>query len=97
MGSNGLQVAVDELQVTANQWHGLDTQLAGAHPLPGNAFQPTAAAVNGVNAAIGVAVAAFTARTQATAAAVAASATGYANQDDTAAGALAAVPQMRAV
>lgn len=65
--------------------------------LSGQPFQPSKAAVNGVNAAIGVAVAAITARTQATAAAVAASAAGFANQDDTAAGALAAVPQVMVV
>jgi hypothetical protein len=97
MGSNELQVVVDELQATASQWQGLGAGFTASTPSPGQPFQPSTAAANGVNAAIGVAVAAITARTQATAAAVAASAAGFANQDDTAAGALAAVPQVMVV
>jgi hypothetical protein len=97
MGSNELQVVVDELRATASQWQVLSAELNAPTPSPGHPLQPSTAAVNGVNAAIGVAVAAITARTQATAAAVATSAAGYVNQDDTAEGALAAVPQMRVV
>ena len=97
MGSNELQVLVDELRATASEWDGLSAEFNAPTPSPGHLFQPSTLAVNGVNAAIGVAVAAMTARTQATAAAVAASAAGYVNHDDTAAGTLAAVPQLRVV
>jgi hypothetical protein len=91
VGANELQVVVGELQATASQWQELSAEFSAPTPSPGQPFQPSTAAVNGVDTAIGVAVAAITARTQATAAAVAAAATGYANQDNTAAGALAAV------
>jgi hypothetical protein len=94
VGADELQVVVGELQTTAGQWQGLSAEFTAPAPSPGQPFQPSTAAVNGVNAAIGVAVAAIAARTQATAAAVAAAAAGYVNQDDTAAGALAALAQV---
>jgi hypothetical protein len=91
VGADELQVVVGELQATASQWQRLSADFAAPMPSPGQPFQPSSAAVNGVNAAIGVAVAAITSRTQATAAAVAAAAAGYVNQDNTAAGTLAAL------
>ena len=97
MGASELQVVVDELQATASQWQGLSAEFTAPTPSPGQPFQPSSAAVNGGNAAIGVAVATITARTQATAAAVAAAAAGYVNQDDTAAGTLAALSQVTVI
>ncbi len=94
MGANELQVVVDELQAAASQWQRLSAEFTAPTPTPGQPFQPSTAAVNGVNTAIGVAVEAIMTRTQSTAAAVAAAASGYVNQDDAAAGALAAVSQV---
>ena len=68
------------------------TALAGAIP-----FNRPPRAVNGVNTAIGVAAGALMARTQATAAGVAAAAGGYSVQEVTAAGEMAAVTQVRVV
>jgi hypothetical protein len=99
--SNELQVVLHQLhqlRVTASQWQGLGAQLAEATPpSPGQPFQPTTAAVNGVNAAIGVAAAAFMARTQATAAGVAAAAAEYGNQEAAAANEMAAVLQVTVI
>jgi hypothetical protein len=98
MGSNELHVVLDQLRVTASQWHGLGAELAGAAPpSPGQPFQPTTAAVNGVNAAVRVAAAVLTARTQATAAGVAVAAAGYGNQEAAGAGEMAAVTQVMLV
>lgn len=88
MGQGALQVVPTELIATAGQWGALTTQLAGAPPSPGQPFQATTAGVNAVNAAIGVAAASFTARTQATVGAVATAAGGYLGQEANAATAM---------
>jgi hypothetical protein len=85
MGQDALQVVPAELQATAGQWEALTSQLAGAPPAPGQPFQATTAAVDGINAAIGVAAAAFTARTQATVGGVTTAAGGYTSQEATSA------------
>lgn len=81
-----MQVATDQLGGIASQWEALGRQLVGAPPAPGQPFQATTAAVNSVNAAIGVAAAELTTRTQATAAAVMTASGGYTAQEATAAG-----------
>lgn len=86
MGQDALQVLPPELVATAGQWEGLTSQLVGAPPAPGQSFQATTAVVNAVNAAIGVAAASFTARTQATVGGVTQAAGGYTAQEATAAG-----------
>ncbi|ETW21549.1 hypothetical protein MGAST_25255, partial [Mycobacterium gastri 'Wayne'] len=74
------------------------SQLTGLAPSsPGQPFQTTTVAVNGINAAIGAAAAAFVIRTQAAAASVAAASTGYGNQEATAAGEMAAVTHVTVV
>ena len=97
MGAGQLQVVVDRLLAAASRWRGLSAQLNPSLPSPGQPFQPTTAAVNGVNTAIGVAAGALMARTQATAAGVAAAAGGYSEQEVTAVGEMAAVTQVRVV
>ncbi|ORA93586.1 hypothetical protein BST31_11130 [Mycobacterium marseillense] len=98
MASNGLRVALDELVATATQWRGLSAQLTGqAPPSPGQPFQPTRAAVNGVNAAIGVAAAALVARTRSTAGGATSAAAGYGRQEATSAGELTSVAAVTVV
>ncbi|MHA7649973.1 hypothetical protein ACX9NE_09520 [Mycobacterium sp. ML4] len=99
MGSDELQVVLGQLGVTASQWQGLGAQLATGTtpPAPGHPFQATTAAVIGIDAGIGGAAAALATRTQAAAAAVATAAAGYANQEASAAGEMAAVAQVRVV
>jgi len=97
MGPGELQVCPEELGATASQWQALGSRLTGAPPSPGPPFQPTTAAVNRVNAAIGVAAAAFTARAQATVGGVTTAAGGYTSQEATAAGEMAAVTQVAVV
>ncbi|MCV7196908.1 hypothetical protein [Mycobacterium angelicum] len=91
MGQDAVQVVRAELEATAGQWETLTSQLADAAPSPGQPFQATTAAVDGINAALGVAAAAFTARTKATAAGMTTAAAGYTSQEATSVGALAAV------
>ncbi|MEY8015190.1 hypothetical protein AB8998_09285 [Mycobacterium sp. HUMS_12744610] len=94
MGRDALQVVPAELAAAAGQWRALSSQLTGvASPSPGPSFQPTTVAVNGVNAAIGVAAAAFTARTQTSAAAVTTAADGYTSQEAGAAGQMSDITQ----
>lgn len=96
MGSNDLQVVLDQLGVAAGQWRGLSTHLAAAvPPAAGRPFQPTTAAVSGINAAIGGNAAVFVGRIEATTAGVTSAAAGYANQEATNAVAMAAVTQVR--
>lgn len=84
MGSDGLQVAFDQLAATASQWQGLGAQLtATTPPSPGPSFQPTTAAVNGVNAAISANAAAFAARTQETATGMTIASATYSKQEAT--------------
>jgi hypothetical protein len=97
VGSDGLQVVPGELGATAGQWQALSSQLVGAPPSSGPPFQPTTAAVNAVNAAIGVAAAAFEARTQETVAGVTTAAGGYTSQEATSAAAMSDVLKVRVV
>ncbi|ABK68253.1 hypothetical protein MAV101_18325 [Mycobacterium avium subsp. hominissuis 101] len=98
VGSDELQVVLDQLRAAAGQWQGLSAQLAEvAPPSPGQPFQATTAAVSGVNAAIAVARAAFASRIQAEAARVTSAAADYANQEATGAGEMAAVTRVAVV
>lgn len=97
MGAGQLRVGVDRLLAAAGRWQELSAQLNPSLPPPGQSFQPTTAAVNSVNAAIGVAAGALVARTQATAARAAAAAEGYSDRESAAAGEMAAVTQVRVV
>lgn len=99
MGTNALRVALDQLGATATGWQGLGAQLTGtiAPPSPGPPFQPTTAALNGVNAAIGTAAAAFVARTQSTAGGVTAAAATYTSQEAASAADMSNVTQVTVV
>lgn len=95
MKAGELRVNIQQVAATASQWSGRSTELSVLAPPPlGQPFQPTTAAVGGAHAAVGLAVAAFTARTHATASAVEAE---YANNEAAAAAEMAAVPQTRLV
>lgn len=97
MGQDALQVVPAELEATAGQWEALTSQLVGAPPSPGQPFQATTAAVNGINAAIGVAAASFTARTQATVGGMTTATGEYLSQEATSAAAMNDVPQVTVV
>lgn len=98
MKAGELRVNIQQVAATASQWSGRSTELSVLAPPPlGQPFQPTTAAVGGAHAAVGLAVAAFTARTHATASAVEAAAAEYANNEADAAAEMAAVPQTRLV
>lgn len=98
MESGELRIDVTQLKAAASQWRELSTRLSVlAPPSPGQPFQPTTAAVGGAHAAVGLAAAVLTARTQATTGAVVAGAAGYVNNEATAAAEMAAVPHMRVV
>lgn len=81
MGSDELNVPSDQLLQAASQWRGLNAGLATTAPSPGHPFQPTTAAINAIDAAIGKDAAACMARLQDTAARVTSSAAGYTTQD----------------
>ncbi|ATA29626.1 hypothetical protein MLM_3737A [Mycobacterium lepraemurium] len=86
MGQDGLQVVPDKLEVAAGQWQALSSQLtATMPPSSGPSFQLPAAAVNGVNAAIGTAAAAFAARTQETVTGMGTATATYTKQEATSA------------
>lgn len=98
MKAGELRVNIQQVAATASQWSGRSTELSVLAPPPlGQPFQPTTAAVGGAHAAVGLAVAAFTARTHARASAVEAAAAEYANNEAAAAAEMAAVPQTRLV
>ncbi|WP_442932231.1 hypothetical protein [Mycobacterium sp. 050134] len=98
MGGKNLQIVTAELQAAAAQWAALSTQLTSVPPSPGHPFQPTAAAVGAIHAAVGAASASFVARTQATATAMTAAAGGYTEEEAAAASEMAIpVPQIRMV
>ncbi|VBA61450.1 hypothetical protein [Mycobacterium attenuatum] len=85
MEQDRLRIDVGQLEATTGQWSRRSVELAVlAPPLPGQPFQPTAVAVGGAHAAVDLAAAALTARTQATASTVQAGATGYASNEATA-------------
>ncbi|KZS56793.1 hypothetical protein A4G26_16735 [Mycobacterium kansasii] len=92
MEQDRLRIDVGQLEATAGQWSQRSVELAVlAPPLPGQPFQPTAVAVGSAHAAVDLAAAALTARTQATASTVRAGATGYASNEATAVAEMAAV------
>lgn len=98
MGSDGLQVVLDQLATTAGQWQGLGAQLiAPTPPSAGQPFQSTTAAVSSINGMIGAAAAAFATRTKETADQVTNAAGGYGTQEATAAGEMADVPKVTVV
>lgn len=98
MGSDGLQVVLDQLAAMAGQWQGLSAQLTAATPpSPGQPFQPTTAAVNSINAMIGTDAAAFATRTQETAGQVTNAAVAYGSQEASSAGEMADVPKVTVV
>ncbi|MCA2303173.1 hypothetical protein JF770_06340 [Mycobacterium intracellulare] len=97
MGQDALQVVPAELAATAGQWEALTSQLVGAPPSPGQPFQATTAAMNGINAAIGVAAASFTARTQATVGGMTTATGEYLSQEATSAAAMNDVTQVTVV
>lgn len=98
MGTNALQVALDQLGATATRWQGLSAQLTTpAAPAAGPVFQPTTAALGTVNAAIGAAAAAMVARTQSTAGGVTSATAGYGNQEAASAADMSNVTQVTVV
>lgn len=98
MGSNGLQVVLDQLAATAGQRRGLGAQLTVATPpSPGQPFQPTTAAVGNINAMIEADAKAFATRTQDTADQVTHAAAGYGSQEARSAGEMADVTQVTKV
>ncbi|WP_084023560.1 hypothetical protein [Mycobacterium avium] len=97
MGQDALQVVPAELVTTAGQWEGLTSQLVGVPPSLGQPFQATTAAVNAVNAEIGVAAASFVARTQETAGAVTSATGQYISQEATSAAAMNDVTKVTVV
>ncbi|OBB95927.1 hypothetical protein [Mycobacterium sp. 852002-40037_SCH5390672] len=98
MGSNGLQVVLDQLGAMAGRWQGLSAQLtATTPPSPGQPFQPTTAAVSSIHAMITTDAATFATRTQETATQVTNAAAGYGNQEATSADEMADVPKVTVV
>lgn len=98
MKAGELRVNIQQVAATASQWSTRSTELSVLAPPPlGQPFQPTTVAVGGAHAAVGLAAAAFTARTRATASAVEAGAAEYANNEAVAAAEMATVPQTRLV
>lgn len=79
-----MQVGLDQVTTTVGQWQGLGAQLtATTPPPPGQPFQPTTAAVSGINAMVGAAAAALAARTQETTTGMTTAGTKYASQEAT--------------
>lgn len=90
----GAEVRVDihQLKAAAGRWSGWNSELAApAAPWPGQAFQPTTAAVVGVHAAVDLAETILADRTGATVGLVAAGVDHYVENEDSAAGKLAGV------
>jgi hypothetical protein len=82
-----LRAATHELRVTANGWHTLASELPGTAPtVPGLSFQPSAAAVAAIHAAVATASGVIAARTVNTAVKTTTAATAYtANEENSAA------------
>lgn len=81
-----LRAATHELHATAHGWHTLADALTGAAPsMPGLSFQPSAAAVTAIHAAVATASGVLTARTLMTAAKTTSAATAYNNNEATSA------------
>jgi hypothetical protein len=84
MGS--LRAPTDELHATANGWHTLAAELTGTAPnVSALSFQPTAAAVTAIHAAVATASGVLTARTLMTAANTSSAATAYTDNEATSA------------
>ena len=98
MGSDGLQVALDQLGATATQWQGISAQFTAATPPPpGQPFQATTAAVSSINALISTEAAGMATRSQDTAGQVTNAAAGYGRREATSAGEMAEVPKVTIV
>ena len=81
-----LRAATQEPHATANGWHTLADELTGTTPsMPGVSFQPSAAAVTAIHAAVATASGVLTARTLMTAAKTTSAATAYTNHEATSA------------
>ncbi len=81
-----LRAATHELHATANGWDTLADQLTGTVPsVPGLSFQPSAAAVAAIHAAVATASDVLTARTLMTAAKTTSAATAFLENDATSA------------
>jgi hypothetical protein len=81
-----LRAATRELHSTASGWRTLAAELTGTTPrMPGLSFQPSAAAVTAIHAAVATASGVLTARTLMTAAKTTSAATAYTNNEATSA------------
>jgi hypothetical protein len=81
-----LRAATHELHATANGWHTLADELTGTMPsMPASSFQPSAAAVTAIHAAVATASGVLTARTLMTAAKTISAATAYTDNEATSA------------
>jgi hypothetical protein len=79
-----LLAATHELHARANGWYTLADELTGTTPsVPGLSFQPSAAAVTAIHAAVATAGGVLTARTLMTAAKTTSAATTYTNNEAT--------------
>lgn len=84
MGSDGLQVGLDQLGAVAGQWQGLGSRLATTTPpAAGPPFQPTTAAISGVNALISATAASFAGRIQETVTGIGTAGANYGSQEAT--------------
>lgn len=87
-----LRATTDELHATANGWHTLADELTGTTPsMAGLSFQPSAAAVTAIHAAVATASRVLTASTLMTAAKTTSAATAYTNKEATSADTLNAL------
>ena len=81
-----LRAATHELHATASGWQTLAGELTGTAPsVSGLSFQPSAAAVTAIHAAVATASGVLTARTLMTAAKTTSAATAYTNNEATSA------------
>jgi hypothetical protein len=81
-----LRAATHELHATANGWHTLAEELTGTTPnMPALSFQPSAAAVTAIHAAVATASGVLTARTLMTAAKTTSAAMTYTDNEATSA------------
>lgn len=99
MGSDGLQVALDQVAAVAGQWQGLGAQFTAATPppSPGHPFQPTTAAVSTIDALVVAAAAALAARTHDTATGMTKASVKYASQEATNAVDMSGITQVKVV
>ena len=87
-----LRATTDELHATAGGWHALAGELTGTAPgVSGLSFQPSAAGVAAIHAAVAKASGVLTSRTLMTAAKTTSAATAYSNNEATSADRLSAL------